>query len=95
MKRLIACVALVLLASGCARFNTSQKELRYDDHTEITTKATAYTLLAGKSALANWQASQSDGEQSAEVGSLEQETQAATNVTAALEAVLAIVQAIK
>lgn len=67
---------LTLLATGCARFNTTQTEVRDETQTTIETKATAWTFLAGKSALANWEAGQSEGEQKASVGKLDQESDA-------------------
>lgn len=82
MKKLIAiaCIAVVSM-SGCARFNTTQKDITYDGKSglpirHIETKATAGTLIASKSALAKWKASQTDKTQGAEVGGLSQEADA-------------------
>ena len=94
MKTLLL-IVVIGLCGGCARFSTRQVEIRNDNETMITTKATAYTLFQGKSALANWKAEQSEGVQGAEVGSLSQETSAGTNVVLALENILKIVESVK
>lgn len=88
-----AFLALLVLSCGCARFNTTQKDLSYDPKTgekrEITTRATAYTFFEAKSQLANWKASQSDKTQGASVGSLNQESQVTSNITSLVEAIAA------
>ena len=83
----------VLALSGCAQFSTKQTDVRYDletgkPATTITTKATATTFFAGKSALSNWKAQQTEGEQGAEVGQLDTEvTDAGAQLSIILEAV--------
>jgi hypothetical protein len=64
-------------ASGCARFVTVQTDASYENGKivrQITTRASAHTLFEGKSALAQFQATQTDKTQSAKVGSLNQES---------------------
>jgi hypothetical protein len=78
MSKRALTVMVLLLGAGCARFNTTQTDIRYDDQTgrpatAVTTRATATTFFAGKAALANWKATQSEGEQGAEVGQLDTE----------------------
>ena len=90
MKRMIGIMAVagVVLATGCARFNTTQTDLSYEQgepSREITTRATASTFFAGKSALASWKASQTDKTQGASVGSLVQESNAGTNLNSLVE----------
>lgn len=92
--------ALSIGLGGCARFTTKQTDLSYDDQgnptRSVTTKATAWTLIEGKSALASFKATQTDKSQSASVGSLNQESSAlSTNTVASLNALLQIVQALK
>lgn len=77
MKTNIVLICVVALTIGCARFKTTQTDYRYDEQgnvsTKIETKASASTFFAGKSALANWKAQQSEKSQGAEVGSVNQE----------------------
>ena len=79
-------LALLVLTSGCASFTTDQKDTSEDPKTgqsrTITTRAKATTFIAGKSALANWKASQTDKTQGASVGSLSQESDSASFVKA-------------
>jgi len=97
MKTLLTLSTLLALSVGCARFSTTQTDVRYDETgkplTSITTKAQAYTLFQSKSQLAEWKASQSEGEQGAEVGGLTQESE--TDVARTLEALTALANAIK
>lgn len=89
-----AALVLLILCQGCARFNTTQTDLSYEPNgtkREITTRATAYTFVAGKSALSNWKASQTDKSQGASVGGLTQESDA----TETLKAVAEILKAAK
>jgi len=94
MKRMIllATTAGVLLAAGCARFSTTQKDKSYDDQgnptREISTVAKASTFFAGKSALASWKASQTDKTQGASVGNLALESNAGTNLNSLVESVV-------
>jgi hypothetical protein len=87
-------IPLLIMLGGCARFNTTQKDVRYDDRTEVTTKATAWTLGTSKSALTNFKATQTDKTQGASVGTLNQDT-ASTNAVAALEAIGRIIDSVK
>lgn len=86
------------LFSGCARFSTTQKDIRYDDQgkplTEISTHATASTLFTAKSQLTNFKAAQSEKTQGASVGSLTQES-TGTNAVRTLEAIAEILKATK
>jgi len=93
---LAAALLLPLAAPGCARFATSQTDTSHENSTtrQITTKASAYTLFAGKSQLASWKASQTDKTQGASVGTLTQET-SSTNIVAALDAIARILSSIR
>jgi hypothetical protein len=96
----IATVAtLALLSTGCVRFSTTQKDIRYDEtgkpSTTVTTKASATSFLQGRQALASWKAQQSEGEQGAEVGGVAQETDAAKDMAAIIEALSDLAKAIK
>ena len=76
-----------LLLCGCARFSTTQKDIRHESdgsRNEITTRATGWTLFSASSSLASWKATQTEGEQGAEVGNLVQ--QGGTNGVATLDA---------
>lgn len=78
MKTKLAVTTMaILLLVGCANFSTTQTDRRFNDDgtvsTEITTKAAARTFFAGKSALANWKATQTEKTQGAEVGKLDSE----------------------
>lgn len=99
IAKLSTLIVLVAAITGCARFSTKQVDVSYDDQgntiREVTTKASAYTLIQSKSNLTDWKAEQDDGSQGASVGSLSQESSAGTNVVAALEAILNIIQEIK
>lgn len=88
----IGCMALAaaLLFTGCARFNTTQKDTSYENGKpvrKITTRATATTFFESKSQLTNWKARQTDKTQGATVGALNQEANA-TNAVAAIESVV-------
>jgi hypothetical protein len=87
---MLVTLAAAMAFSGCARFQTTQQDLSYDKagtQRTITTKATATTFFAGKTALAKWKASQTDKTQGASVGTLEQQADASTNLTGVVEAV--------
>ena len=91
MKKIIVITIAVAGLAGCARFNTTQKDLSYEQgkpSREITTRATAYTFFAGKSSLATWKASQTDKTQGASVGNLSQEANAGTNLNSLVESVV-------
>lgn len=89
---------VVVLIAGCARFTTTQKDIRYDDAGEvagmIVTRATCTTFMNSRSALANFKATQTEKTQSASVGSLAQES-TATNVVSALNALARIAEAVR
>jgi len=90
-KRLVLCKCLcaltaLLLLPGCARFSTTQADIRYENGkpaTTITTKASSYTLFSSKSQLANFSAAQTEKTQGAKVGSLSQ--QGGTNTVLVLQ----------
>jgi len=73
MKTLTLILAIAALG-GCARFSTTQKDVRDGTTTTITTKATSWTFFDSKSALAKWKATQTEKSQGAEVGGLNQES---------------------
>ena len=101
MNKQIATVALLaLLSTGCVRFSTTQTDIRYDEATgkpatSVTTKAAAYSFFQGKQAIANWKAQQTEGEQGAEVGGVDQETEAAEDIAATIRALVELVQTLK
>lgn len=76
------CILLLpacILGTGCARFRTVQRDISIQTNgttRTIETTATATTLAAGKQALAQWKATQSDKSQGASVGSVNQESDA-------------------
>jgi hypothetical protein len=94
MKRMIVLTASagLVLAAGCARFSTTQQDQSYDDQGKptraVSTRATASTFFAGKSALASWKASQTDKTQGASVGNLALESNAGTNLNSLVESVV-------
>lgn len=90
MKKLTLGVCLLLVLPGCARFSTTQTDNSYENGEQvrqITTKASAYTFWASKSALATWKATQSDKTQGASVGGLSQSADATTNMASMVEAI--------
>ncbi len=96
-------IILLVLANGCARFSTRQTDKREEfnengsisSRTTITTKATGTAFFDSKSTLATWRAEQSEGQQGAEVGDLNQESYG-TNVTKLATSVAeVVVRAIK
>jgi hypothetical protein len=85
----IAGTLCIAALTGCASFTTTQEDWSYEKGLptrKVTTTAHAYTVLAGKSALANWKASQTDKTQGASVGSLSQETDSSKLLEAAVGA---------
>jgi len=94
----IMTVCLVAL-TGCVTHSTTQKDLSYADDgsvaREVVTRASVRTFFAGKQALANVKAQQTDGEQGFSVGALSQETEGGKEVTAALEHLRAILETVK
>jgi hypothetical protein len=94
MKRLLL---TTLVCTGCASFNTTQtdeRQLPDGSYTKITTRASSRTLFTSKSDLANFKASQTEGQQSATVGSLGQSS-SGTNVVNALNAIDSILGKVK
>lgn len=90
-------IVLCVLLAGCASFKTKQTDetTTNPDGTEtrkITTEAAAGTFAAGKSALANWKATQTDKSQGASVGSLSQESDAAGVLKVGTDGVLKFVK---
>ena len=91
MKRMTVAVAVagLVLAAGCARFSTQQEDTSNEGGAttrKVTTRATASTFFAGRSALASWKASQTDKTQGASVGNLVVEYNAGTNLNGLVEA---------
>lgn len=81
-------IIAALLLTGCANFRTVQTDISYENglpSREITTKASATTVIAGKSALSNFKASQTDKTQSANVGALTQESDSEKLVRAVID----------
>lgn len=93
MKTII-CLAGLAIVCGCAHFTTKQTEVRNDQTTTITTKASAFTFWESKSSLANFKARQSASSQEASVGSLMQES-GGTNTAATVHAVVELLKVIK
>lgn len=96
MKKLIT-ISVALATVGCAHFTTKQTDVSYEEGKqvrEITTKASATTLWESKSSLANFKASQTDKTQSANVGSLNQES-GGTNTAATVNALVNLLQTLK
>jgi len=80
------------LLTGCAQFNTTQTDV--SPERTITTKATAWTFLTSRSALANFKATQTDKTQSAAVGALTQES-STTNLAANADALTRLIHALR
>jgi hypothetical protein len=94
----VAALLALSLGAGCARFQTKQTDISYDEQglpaRTITTKVSAYTLFEADSKLSQFKASQTDKSQAASVGSLEQSA-GSTNTVAALNAIVQILGAVK
>ena len=91
MKRLLFAT---LMCTGCASFNTTQtdeRQLPDGSYTKITTRASSRTIFTSKSDLANFKAQQTEGQQSATVGSLGQ-TSNGTNAVEALKSLDSILK---
>ena len=86
MKKILTATSFLALLNGCAHFNTTQIDHRDDEATTVTTKASATTFLASKTALSNWKATQAENQQGAEVGQLDQSSDASNIVEAAVRA---------
>lgn len=96
MKPLLLIAALIAL-TGCAQFRTRQTDVSYENGKivrEVTTKASAITLLDAKSQLTNFRASQTDKTQSANVGALSQDS-SSTNAASTINAVVNLINAVK
>lgn len=88
---------LTLLCTGCASFKTKQVDERVlpdGSRTSVTTYAASRTLFTSKSDLANFKASQTEGNQSATVGSLGQAS-SGTNAVEALKSLDSILSKIR
>lgn len=97
MNKIKYCAVVALLLAGCASFKTKQVDERVlpdGSHTAITTYATSRTLFTSKSDLANFKASQTEGSQSATVGSLGQAS-SGTNAVEALRSLDSILSKIR
>lgn len=90
--------AVLMMCGGCASFSTTQEDCSYGTNgipeRKIVTRNKARTFWDAKSALASFTATQTDKTQSTKVGSLSQES-ASTNITAQLEALAKILQALR
>lgn len=87
---------LALLLCGCASFKTRQIDERTETDgtkTTISTYAASRTFFSARSDLAKFKASQTEKQQSAEVGSLNQ--QGGTNAVQTLRAIADILQSIR
>lgn len=95
-RQTLPLLLLLPALTGCARFSTTQQDLRYDagqPTTAITTKASAFTLFSARSDLARWKASQTEKSQGAEVGGLSQ--QGGTNTAATLNALAELLRVLR
>ncbi len=84
MKTTLLVLIAALPLCGCAHFATTQTDQRGTNNV-ITTHATATTFFQAKSGLSNFKASQSEKTQSAHVGALSQDADAATGIAALTE----------
>lgn len=83
MKATVFAILGATILTGCSVFTTSQKDIRYGDKTKVITRTTSWTLFTSKSDLANFRVTQTEKTQSAQVGTLNQnsqEPQALTNI---------------
>jgi hypothetical protein len=88
---------MAILCTGCANFKTVQtdeRQLPDGSYTKITTRASSRTIFTSKSDLANFKASQTEGQQSATVGSLGQAS-SGTNAVEALKSLDSILGKIR
>lgn len=95
MKTTTLIVALLL--TGCASFKTKQVDERVltdGSRTTVSTYAASRTLFTSKSDLANFKASQTEGNQSATVGSLGQAS-SGTNAVEALKSLDSILSKVR
>lgn len=74
MKRLAILLSLTALASGCARFATTQRDITYEGGEKVRavyTRASSHSFLESQSKLQSWKAG-NNGTQTAELTGLEQ-----------------------
>lgn len=91
----LACLLLAL--TGCSTFTTDQVDRRYENgkvSTEIRTKAKSRTFFDSDSALANFEARQTEKSQGAKVGALNQAS-SGTNTVEALRAIDSILNKVR
>ena len=89
MKHLLSVLAgLLVLATGCARFNSTVTERTLaDGSVERVSRVTAGTLFDSKSELAKMSSGQTDKSQKVSIGSLTQES-SGTNVVTLVESIV-------
>ncbi len=89
MKHILPLLAVLLvLATGCARFNSTVTERTLaDGSVERVTRVTAGTLFDSKSELSKLSSGQTDKSQRVSIGSLNQES-SATNVVNLVESIV-------
>lgn len=88
---------LALSLAGCASFKTKQideRQLTDGSYTKVSTYAASRTLFTSKSDLANFKASQTEGQQSASVGTLGQSS-SGTNAVEALKSLDSILSKVR
>lgn len=88
---------LTILCTGCASFKTKQideRQLTDGSYTKVSTYAASRTLFTSKSDLANFKASQTEGQQSASVGTLGQSS-SGTNAVEALKSLDSILSKVR
>lgn len=88
---------LLLILTGCASFKTKQVDERIltdGSRTKVSTYAASRTLFTSKSDLANFKASQTEGQQSASVGTLGQSS-SGTNAVEALKSIDSILNKLR
>lgn len=88
---------VAILCTGCASFKTKQVDERIltdGSRTTISTYASSRTLFTSKSDLANFKAAQTEGSQTASVGTLGQSS-SGTNAVEALKSLDSILSKIR
>lgn len=93
MKKIIIYSSLLVVLTGCARFSTTQKDIRDEKTTKITTKASSWSFFDSQSDLTKWKAAQTEKSQGAEVGGLTQRS-SSTNAVNALKEINNILEKI-
>ena len=92
-----ALLPFLLILTGCASFKTKQideRQLTDGSYTKVSTYAASRTLFTSKSDLANFKASQTEGQQSASVGTLGQSS-SGTNAVEALKSLDSILSKVR